>query len=70
METTKASVGGSNNDGDKDPPRKSLEKYHIAYTYVKRKRNTSTTMLSIHEIQESPRAMYIDEFNEEPSWFA
>jgi hypothetical protein len=49
MEMRKASVGGSDDGGDKDPPRKSLEKYHIAYTSVKIKRNTSTTGLSIPE---------------------
>jgi len=46
----KASIGRSYDGGDKDPPRKSLEKYHIAYTSFKRKSNTSTTRLSIPEI--------------------
>jgi len=50
----KASIGGSNNGGDKDPPRISFEKSHIAYTSFKRKTNTSTTRLSIPEIKEIP----------------
>jgi hypothetical protein len=70
METRKTSVGGSDDGGDKDPPRKNLEKSHITYTPVKRKRNTSSTGLSIPEVQESPRAMDMDELIEEPSWSA
>jgi hypothetical protein len=37
METKKSSVGGSDDSGDKYPPRKNLEKTHITYTLVKRK---------------------------------
>jgi hypothetical protein len=37
MDMRNASVGGSHNGGDKEPPRKSLENYHIAYTSIKRK---------------------------------
>jgi hypothetical protein len=37
METKKSSVGGSDDSGDKCPPRKNLEKTHITYTLVKRK---------------------------------
>jgi hypothetical protein len=70
MEMRKASVGGSDDGGDKDPPRKNLEKSHIAYTSMKRKRNTSVTGLSIPEVQESPHTMDIDELIEEPSWSA
>jgi len=40
MDIRKASARGSGDGGDKDPPRKSLEKSHITYTFVKRKRNT------------------------------
>jgi hypothetical protein len=54
IEMRKTSVGSSNDGGDKDPPRKSLEKSHIVYTFVKRKRNTQTTGLSIPETQEIP----------------
>jgi hypothetical protein len=43
----------SDDGGDKDPPRKNLEKSHIVYTFVKRKRNTPTTGLSIPETQET-----------------
>jgi hypothetical protein len=70
IETRKASVGGSENGGDKYPPRRSLEKSHIAYTSIKRRRNTSTTCLSIPEVQESPHVLDSDELIEEPSWFA
>jgi len=49
MEMRKASVGGSDDGGDKYPPIKSLEKYCIVYTSIKRKINTSTTWLSIPE---------------------
>jgi hypothetical protein len=66
MEMRNESFGGSDDGGDRDPPRKSLEKYYIAYNFVKRKRNTSKTRLRIPEIQESPRAMDIDELIEEP----
>jgi hypothetical protein len=47
MEIRNESARGSDDGGDKYPPRKSLENYHIAYTLVKRKINTSTTGLSI-----------------------
>jgi hypothetical protein len=50
MEMRKASTGGSYDGGDKESPIKSIEKYHIAYTSVKRKRNASTTGLRILEI--------------------
>jgi hypothetical protein len=43
MEKRKASVGGSDDGGDKEPPRKNIEKSHVAYTSIKRKRNTSVT---------------------------
>jgi hypothetical protein len=68
--TRKTSVGGSNDGGDEDPERKNLEKTHITYTPVKRKRNISSTELNALEIQESPHAMDMDELVEEPDWFA
>jgi len=70
MEMGKTSTGGSDDGGDKYPPRKNLEKSHIAYTSVRRKRNTSTTGMSILEIRESPWATNIDELIKEFSWFA
>jgi hypothetical protein len=39
MDTRKTPVRGSNNGGDKNPPRKSLDKAHVAYTLIKRKIN-------------------------------
>jgi hypothetical protein len=70
METRKISIGGSDDGGDKDTRRKILEKTHITYTLVKRKRNTSLAGLSIHEVQEIPRAVDMDELIEEPRWSA
>jgi hypothetical protein len=64
MDTIKTPVGGSDDDGDKNPPRKSLEKTHIAYTLVKKKRNLSLVEINTSEFQESPRAMYMDELIE------
>jgi hypothetical protein len=37
-ETKQTSVGGLDDDGDKYPPRKNLEKTHITYTLVKIKK--------------------------------
>jgi hypothetical protein len=65
----KTSNESSDDGGDKDPPKKNLEKYHIVYTSVKIKRNTQTTGLSIPETQEIPRAMDVDELIEEPGWY-
>jgi hypothetical protein len=45
-----------------------IEKSHTMYASVKRKINTPTTGLSIPATQESPQAMDVDEFIEEPSW--
>jgi hypothetical protein len=70
MDTRKTSVGGSDDGGDKNPPRKSLEKTHIAYTPIKRKRNISSVEINIPEVQESPHAMDMDELIEEPDWSA
>jgi hypothetical protein len=70
METMKTSNGGLDDSGDKEPLRKNVEKVHITYTPIKIKRNTSSTRLSIHGVQESPRAMDMVELNEEPSWSA
>jgi hypothetical protein len=39
MDTRKTTVGGSNDGGDKNTPRKNLDKTHVAYTPIKRKRN-------------------------------
>jgi hypothetical protein len=41
VDTRKTLVGGSNDGGGKNPPRKSLEKTHVAYTPIKRKINLS-----------------------------
>jgi len=70
METKKISIGGSDDGGDKDPRTKILENTHITYTLVKRKKNTSSTGLSILEVQESPHVMDMDELIEEPRWSA
>jgi len=69
INTRKTLVGGSNDGGDKKSPRKSLEKTHIAYTLVKRKRNLSLVDINASEVQEIPHAMDMDEIIEEPSWF-
>jgi hypothetical protein len=37
IEMIKTSTGISNDGDDKDPPRKSLDKYHIFHTFVRRK---------------------------------
>jgi hypothetical protein len=66
----KTSVEASDDGGDKDPPRKDLEKSHTVYTSVKRKINTITTGLNIPEFQESPQAMDVDDLIEELSWSA
>jgi hypothetical protein len=39
MDMRKTPVGGSDDDGDKNPPRKSLYKTYVAHTPIKRKRN-------------------------------
>jgi len=63
-----ALAGCSDDDCDKDPPRKDLEKSHMVYTSVKIKRNIPTTWLSISKTHESLQVMDIDELIEEPSW--
>jgi hypothetical protein len=50
MEMINTSTGGSGDGGDKDPPKTSPENYHISYTSVKRKINTSTIGLNIPKI--------------------
>jgi hypothetical protein len=40
MEMRKIPVGISDDGGDKDPPKKNLEKSHTVYTSAKRKRDT------------------------------
>jgi hypothetical protein len=57
MDTRKTLVGGSDDGGDKDSPRKGLEKTHITYTLVKRKINVSSMEINSSEFQESPHAM-------------
>jgi len=47
----KTLAGISDNCGDKDPPRKIIEKSHTMHTYVKGKINTQTTGLRIPKIQ-------------------
>jgi hypothetical protein len=65
MDTIKTPVGGSNDDGDKNPPRKSLEKTHAAYTPIKIKINVLSVEVNPSEYQEIPHAMDMDEINEE-----
>jgi hypothetical protein len=65
MVTGKTPIGGSYDDGDKKPPRKILEKTHVAQTPIKRKRNVSSMETNIPEEQEIPHAMDVDEIIEE-----
>jgi hypothetical protein len=66
MDTRKTPVGGSNDGGDKNPPRRILEKTHVAHTPIKRKRNLSSVEINAPEDQESPHVMDMDEIIEEP----
>jgi hypothetical protein len=66
MDTRKTPVGGSDDGGDKNPPRKILEKTHVAYTPLKRKINLSSIEINTSEVQESPCAMDMDNIIEEP----
>ena len=50
MDTRKTSIGGLDDSEDKNPPRKSLEKTHIAYTHVKRKRNISLVEINTSKV--------------------
>jgi hypothetical protein len=70
IDTIKTQVGGSDDDGDKNPPRKSLERIHVACTAIKRKRNLSSMEINTSKVKESPRAMDMDKIIEEPEWFA
>jgi hypothetical protein len=54
IEMRKATYIGSDDGGDKDPPKKNIEKSHTVYTSVKIKINTQTTWLTVPETQESP----------------
>jgi hypothetical protein len=51
IDMRKKSYRSSNDNSNKDPPKKNLEKSHIIYTSVKRNINTHETGLSIHETQ-------------------
>jgi hypothetical protein len=70
MDTRKTPVGGSDDGGDKNPPRKNLEKTHVAHTPIKRKINMSLVEINAPEDQESPHAMDMDEIIEEHDWSA
>jgi len=65
MDTRKKLGGGLDDGGDKDPPRKGLEKTHITYTPVKRKTNISSVEINALEFQESHHAMDMDDLIEE-----
>jgi hypothetical protein len=68
LELRKTPVINLDDGGDKDPTKKKLEKSHVVYTLVQRKRETRKKGLEKHKIEEIPRAMYVDEVIEEPSW--
>jgi hypothetical protein len=68
IELIKTHTINSNDSGDKDPTNKNLEKTHVVHTSIKRKRETQKMGLEILEIEESPRAMDVDEVIEEPNW--
>jgi hypothetical protein len=70
IDTRKTLVGGSEDGGDKNPPRKSLEKKHVAYTPIKRKINLASVEINASKVKEIPHAMDMDEIIEEPDWFA
>jgi hypothetical protein len=45
-----------------------ITKSHVAHTSIKTKRETKKMGLDVLEIEESPRAMEVDEVIEEPIW--
>jgi hypothetical protein len=54
LEPRKTPAENSDDGGDKDPMKKNLEKYHVVYNPVKRKRETQKMRPEIPEIEESP----------------
>jgi hypothetical protein len=70
MDIRKTPIRSSDDGGDKNPPRKILEKTHVAHTPIKRKINMSSVEISTPEDQESPHAMDTDEIIEELDWSA
>ena len=69
MDTKKTLAGGLDDDGDKNPPRKILEKTHVAYTPIKRKISASSMEINALKVQKIPRAMDMDDLIEELAWF-
>ena len=63
----KAPIKNLYDGSDNNPTKKNIEKSHVVFTSAKIKRKTKKTTLEILEIQESPKAMDVDEIIEEPS---
>jgi hypothetical protein len=68
QEQRRSSTGNSDDGGDKDPTKKTIEKPHIVHTSTKRKREVQKEGQELPEIEGSPKDMEVDDVIEEPSW--
>jgi hypothetical protein len=67
LEQRRTSARNSDNDGDKDPTNKIMDKSHIVHTSITRKRETQKRGHDVLGIEESPKVMEVDDVREEPS---
>jgi hypothetical protein len=67
LEQRRTSAGNSDDGGDKDRTKKTIEKYHTIHTSIKRKRETQKGGQDLPEIEESPKSMKVYNVIEEPN---